>query len=192
MNLANRITLFRFFLTPLYCLIFAVAFIWEFPISWILIPLWAVFLLSEISDIADGWVARRNYLVTDLGKLMDPFADVIFRTSYLFLFSLLDLIPWWATLIILWREFTILFIRMLLIKEGSALAAGPLGKIKAVFYFLTGSWGQIYLSLNDTWIWYPLAGKVLYFLGIGSAVMAVLSLTYYLYLFSKQPRKMES
>lgn len=189
MNWANRITLFRFFLTPLYCVLFYLGFLGPWDLSWALPALWTVFILSEISDLADGFVARRFNQVTDLGKLMDPFADVIFRISYLFLFSLQGMIPWPAVLIILWREFTILFIRMMLIKEGKALAAGVLGKLKAAFYFITGLGGQIYLSLSPRHPWQGTVGIAVYWIGAVSALLALASLFHYLILFSKLRRK---
>lgn len=189
MNWANRITLFRFFLTPLYCVLFYVGFLGPWNLSWVLAALWIVFILSEVSDLADGFVARRFNQVTDLGKVMDPFADVIFRISYLFLFTLQGMIPWPAVLIILWREFTILFIRMMLIKEGKALAAGVLGKLKAVFYFLTGLLGQIYLSLSLHHSWHTAAGLVVYWVGSISAFLALTSLVHYLILFNKLRKK---
>jgi len=189
MNWANRITLFRFFLTPLYCVLFYLGFMGPWNFSWVLIALWTVFILSEISDLADGFVARRFNQVTDLGKLMDPFADVIFRISYLFLFTLQGMIPWPAVLIILWREFTILFIRMMLIKDGEALAAGVLGKLKAAFYFLTGLGGQIYLSLSLKHSWHALTGRVVFWLGATSAFLALASLVHYLILFQKLRKK---
>jgi len=185
MNLANKITVFRFVLTPLYTLLFTAAFLLQPSYPWAVWVLWGIFILSEVSDLADGFVARRFNQVTDLGKLMDPFADVIFRITYLFLFALLSVIPWWAVMIILWREFTILFIRMMLIKDGDALAAGWLGKIKALFYFFTGVLGQIYLSLNADFGGKELFGYFLYGAAVIAALLALLSLIHYLILFTR-------
>ncbi|MDA3850320.1 MAG: CDP-diacylglycerol--glycerol-3-phosphate 3-phosphatidyltransferase [Spirochaetaceae bacterium] len=183
MNLANRITIFRFILTPIYCLFFYLGFFGPLASLGTYIALWVIFVLSEFSDLVDGWVARRYNMVTDLGKLMDPFADVIFRITYFFLFSSLGIIPWWTVLIILWREFTILFIRMLLIKDGQALAAGVLGKIKATFYFLTGVTGQVYLVLSNENNFKSLSGEILVYLAMVSALLALISLLRYLQLY---------
>lgn len=154
-----------------------------------IIVLLTLFIVSEISDVADGFVARRYNQVTDLGKLMDPFADVIFRVTYFVCFAAVRWVPWWAVMIILWREYTIMFIRMLLIKEGTALAASVWGKLKAGFYFLTGLAGMIMLILEQaapTLV--PTGLVVIGWLARLSALMALFSLISYLILFARRNR----
>lgn len=183
MNTANRITIFRFVLTPLYAAVLYLGISGLVPRAPFLAFLWTLFVISEVSDLADGWVARRFNQVTDLGKLMDPFADVIFRITYIYLFFWAGLIPWWPLLIILWREFFVLFIRMLLIKDGTALAAGITGKVKAFFYFLTGAAGNIVLTLQKDHPWRADLSRLLSLFAICSALLALVSLTQYLWKF---------
>lgn len=192
MNLANRITLFRFVLTPAYAAVLFTGISGILPFTPFMVLLWTLFAVSEISDLADGWVARRFDQVTDLGKLMDPFADVIFRITYFYLFFWAGIIPWWPLLIILWREFVVLFIRMLLIKEGTALAAGNSGKIKAFFYFLTGAAGNIYLSLGMDHPWKESLSTLLTIFAIGSALLALISLAQYLWKFIRLQKTPEN
>lgn len=186
MNTANKITLSRFVLTPLFFLAFFLfAYPGDKPLSTLtMVLIWSIFLLSEISDLADGFVARRYHQVTDLGKLMDPFADVIFRVTYFVCFAAVGWAPWWAVMIILWREYSIMFIRMLLIKEGTALAARFWGKFKAFFYFLTGLTGMaalLFLGRGGESLRTIL--RLVSLLTGASALFAFLSLASYLRLF---------
>ena len=77
-------------------------------------------------------------LVSDIGKILDPFSDVLSRVTYFICFTAAGLMPLWAMIVIVWREFCIMFIRMVMAKEGTALAARNGGKAKAVFYFSRG------------------------------------------------------
>ena len=77
-----------------------------------------------------------------MGKIIDPFADVISRVTYFVCFTFVGMMPLWALMLILWREFCIMFIRMVMAKEGTALAAKWGGKAKAVFYFVSGIFGH--------------------------------------------------
>jgi CDP-diacylglycerol--glycerol-3-phosphate 3-phosphatidyltransferase len=135
-------------------------------------------------------VARKYNQVSDLGKLMDPFADVIFRVTYFVCFAAVRWIPWWAVMIILWREYTIMFIRMLLIKEGTALAARFWGKFKAFFYFLTGLTGMVLLILPRAGAEAVQWGRALVeIFTILSAFFALISLFNYIYLFAVRNKK---
>lgn len=148
MTLPNKLTTLRVLCTPL---IFAV---WYAGFYHNLFPgvgaflLGGLFVLCELTDMLDGYFARKYNLVSDLGKLMDPFSDVILRITYFFCFTLSGLMPPWVFAIILWRELSMMFIRTLLVKEGTALAANLGGKIKALLYFFSGVGGITILILK--------------------------------------------
>ena len=97
-----------------------------------------VYTAIEASDAFDGAVARKRGEVSDFGKLFDPFADTFARLSYFLCFALDGRMPSWALFAIVWREFGILFLRLLLAQKGVAMGARPGGKIKAVVYMLAG------------------------------------------------------
>ncbi len=137
MTLPNKITLGRLVLTPLFFFAFFYTASRNYPMVW-MIFLWGVVLISEVSDILDGHIARKRGLVSDIGKVMDPFADVISRVTYFVCYTWVGLMPLWCLMLILWREFSIMFIRIISAKEGVALAAQWGGKIKAGFYFTAG------------------------------------------------------
>lgn len=141
MNLANALTASRLVLSPVFFVLF---FLPEWSGSYQLVTvllLWVVFIAIEISDVLDGAVARKQNIVSDLGKLFDPFADVISRLTYFVTFAAVGIMPVWIVLLILYREYTIIFLRMMMYRTGTAMAARKGGKLKAVFYAIAGGAG---------------------------------------------------
>ena len=104
-------------------------------ISNVMLPyvLLALLIVSEISDILDGYLARRRNQVTDLGKVLDPMADSMTHISLFLAFTQGAIaLPLLLVLVFLYREFFIGTLRTLCALRGVALAARPSGKIKAV------------------------------------------------------------
>jgi CDP-diacylglycerol---glycerol-3-phosphate 3-phosphatidyltransferase len=144
MNLPTLITASRLFLSPFFFASFMLHMWADGSMRFLAsICLWLIFTIVELSDIADGAVARRMRQVTDAGKLLDPFADVVARMTYFVCLLTASIMPAWVFIIILYREFGILFIRMMLFRDGIALAAKTGGKIKAVFYAIAGGAGLL-------------------------------------------------
>lgn len=133
MTTANRITLGRLLLTPIFYLLFLLQE--QSAQMPFLVAAWIVYLAAELSDVLDGWVARKFNQVSDLGKILDPFADVISRLTYFAIFLQAGIFPLWAFLPILYREMGITLLRMIAMKKGLVLAANWAGKSKAWFYF---------------------------------------------------------
>ena len=148
MNLPNKLTVFRIFITPLLLLVFMVP---EWTGSWILtssVLLWVLYVLIEASDVLDGYIARKYNMVSDLGKVLDPFADVLSRITYFVCFSAIGLMPVVILAILLYREFSITFLRMVMIRKGVAMAASIWGKLKAVTYAVAGVLGFLTVSIE--------------------------------------------
>lgn len=109
-----------------------------------------LFVVAGLSDVWDGYLARRYDLITDIGKLLDPIADkllllVTFIPFYLISHrgSEIDLIPWpwgampmWVMVVILGRELFITLFRQYAVRRGVVIAAGKSGKHKALFQSL--------------------------------------------------------
>ena len=179
MNLPNKITVTRLVLTPMFFIVF-------FLPQWIdpslsaasavlMLVLWA---LIEISDLADGIIARKYHLVTDLGKVMDPFSDTLARLTYFVCLAAVSVMPVWAFIIIMYREFSILFLRMLMMKTGKAVAANSWGKAKAVMYAVSGVAGIIYVSVSrlfESQNWKSIADPVMLILFILAALFSLIS-----------------
>ena len=142
MNLPNRLTVTRLVMTPLF---FAVFFLIDiFPsFSPVLYAVLLVLLYAvmELTDLLDGTIARKHGLVTDLGKVLDPFADVICHLTFFTCFLAVGIMPVWAFILILWREFAQSFTRMLMMGKGKAMAANIFGKAKTCLYALTSICG---------------------------------------------------
>jgi CDP-diacylglycerol--glycerol-3-phosphate 3-phosphatidyltransferase len=138
MTFADKITSARLFLAPCFFVIYLLPpIIGSQPVTVSL--LWALFIVSEITDLIDGKVARKRGEVSDFGKLFDPFADVLVRISYFLCFVLDGILPAIFLLLVLYREFGILFVRILMMKKGVAMGARMGGKVKAVAYMAAGA-----------------------------------------------------
>lgn len=90
------------------------------------------FLLAAISDIFDGYLARKYDMITDIGKFLDPLADKVMVATPLILLVGLDRIPAWMALVIILREMIITGLRGLAQQRGTVIAASKLGKMKTV------------------------------------------------------------
>ena len=148
MNLPNRLTLARLIMTPVFFVAFNLPewFGNDFrTLSTVLVLL--LFIFIEATDLLDGIIARKRNLVTDLGKVMDPFADTFARLTYFVCLMSVDIFPIIPFVIILWRELAQSFIRSLLMREGKALPANIWGKSKAVLYAVSAVAGVLYLIL---------------------------------------------
>ena len=90
-------------------------------------------------------------MVTDLGKVMDPFADTLSHLTFFVCFFGSGIMPGIAFIIIMWREFSILFLRMLMMGKGKAVAANIWGKSKTVLYAVTSILSIIFLVAGHFW-----------------------------------------
>lgn len=98
MNIPNMLTTVRLFLIP----IFAVVFFSDFENN--LIFALVIFLIAGLTDVMDGYIARKYDLVTDIGKLLDPLADKLMLIAVLICLSATKLIPVWILIIIMIKE----------------------------------------------------------------------------------------
>jgi len=145
MTKADKVTLSRLILAPLFFILYRYPLLPSLPT---IVLLWLLFWVIEISDLVDGQIARSSSQVSDFGKLFDPFADVLARVTYFVCFAFSGIMPLWVFLIILYREFGILFIRMMLSFKGIAMGARPGGKLKAGLYMVSGMLSLLLVTLE--------------------------------------------
>lgn len=148
MNLPNKLTVLRLVLVPVFFILFVLVENTAFkaPLMVIMLICYAV---AELTDLLDGKIARGHGLVTDLGKVMDPFADTLTHVTYFLCFLYAGIMPLWAFIIIMWREFSIQFVRLLMAKfAGKAMPANIFGKAKTVLYAFTTLLSFVYLALG--------------------------------------------
>ena len=125
MNLANKITLFRVFMIPVY-----VVFMMLTGIQNNYMIAGAIFIIASISDFVDGQIARRCNMVTDFGKFVDPLADKLLVMAAMLCFVEINFIPSWVVIVILAREFIVTGLRVLAASAGVVIAADKIGKLK--------------------------------------------------------------
>lgn len=131
MNLANKLTMIRIFLVPIFLIFIAVRGI---PYGSVIATL--IFIIASLTDQLDGYIARSRNQVTTFGKFMDPLADKLLVTSALISLVELGLIPSYAAIIIIAREFAVSGLRTIAASEGKIIAASWWGKIKTVIQII--------------------------------------------------------
>lgn len=134
MNLANLLTGFRIVSVPV--------IVWLMVADWgrpgladdygKVIGLFATFV-SGITDYFDGLVARMQEVETKLGKFLDPVADKLLVCSLFTIFVATGHVSAWVLIVMLWREFLVLGLRMHLASEGTVLGASHWAKFKTIF-----------------------------------------------------------
>lgn len=135
-NVANALTILRLLLIPGFVLCVIES---DFTDTrWRMIAA-GVFMVASATDFVDGWLARRHGLITAFGKVADPIADKALTGTALILLSLWDLLPWWVTGLILFRELGITALRFLVIRYG-IIAASRGGKAKTALQLLAITW----------------------------------------------------
>jgi CDP-diacylglycerol--glycerol-3-phosphate 3-phosphatidyltransferase len=87
-------------------------------------------ILAGLTDLLDGWMARRYQVVTDFGKLMDPLADKIFMATTFIVLVSKGILPGWVAVIVLSREFLVTGLRLLATNKGEVIPADTTGKLK--------------------------------------------------------------
>lgn len=121
MNTPNKLTVLRILLVPV-CLLLA-GYGYRLPAA-------AVFALACLTDTLDGYLARKNKLITNFGKFADPIADKILVLSMMIVLCREQLLPVWLPVILLFRELLVDGLRMVAAEQGRVVAAGWSGKIK--------------------------------------------------------------
>ncbi|MBQ5840836.1 MAG: CDP-diacylglycerol--glycerol-3-phosphate 3-phosphatidyltransferase [Clostridia bacterium] len=134
MNLPNKLTVIRCVMTFL----FLVVLLMNFPFHYGLALL--IFIAASLTDYFDGKIARRDGLITNLGKFLDPLADKMLTTAA-FLGIMCEMgsmdILCWALMLILAREFMVTSVRLLAAKDGVVVAASFAGKLKTVMQMVS-------------------------------------------------------
>ena len=167
MNLPNKLTVARMIAVPFFIAAYLMGF---FPAAVV------IFVLASITDALDGNIARKQGLVTNFGKIMDPLADKILVYSALCLFIESGIIKAWMLIVILAREFIVAGMRTVAASEGTVLAAGMSGKIKTALQMVAVIVYLFALCLTDLKPTVMMIGNVLFY---ASLVMTIYSGTEY-------------
>ena len=192
MSLANKLTFFRVILAPVFFIVYLLPnFFPSWFISgtgWTVPALWLIFIVSEITDMLDGMAARKRNETSDFGKLFDPFADTLMQLTCFLCFVIDGIFPVILFLLVIYREFAILFLRNLMLKKGATLGANLGGKIKTTAYIIAEGAALLTVSLQRLSLFEFLVpffkiGALIIF--IISVVISVASFINYLSLYKK-------
>lgn len=130
MNLPNKLTVLRICMIPF----FVAALLYENGADQTMrIIANVIFITASLTDLLDGKIARKNGLVTNFGKFMDPLADKLLVCSALICLIQLGQLPAWVVIVIISREFIISGFRLVAADNGIVIAASYWGKFKTVF-----------------------------------------------------------
>ncbi|WP_024614739.1 CDP-diacylglycerol--glycerol-3-phosphate 3-phosphatidyltransferase [Clostridium sp. Ade.TY] len=131
MNLANKLTVLRMLLVPVFLVFIAIKGI---PYGTFIATF--IFIIASITDKLDGYIARSRNQITNFGKFMDPLADKLLVTAALISLVEYGVVPSWAAVIIIAREFAVSGLRTIAAAEGKVIAASWWGKIKTVIQII--------------------------------------------------------
>lgn len=127
LNLPNILTIIRIALIGVLVYLFVID-----QLYWALF----VFLVASATDYLDGYIARKQNLITTFGKLMDPFADKLMLVTTLICFTVMGRAPLWAVLLVAAKEITMTVGGILLLKRGTVVYAHWIGKAATVFFMV--------------------------------------------------------
>ena len=166
LNLPNLLTMLRIVMIPgVMVLLWDGTPVMNFWAGW-------VYTAATITDALDGWLARRQGLVSLLGKFLDPLADKLIVMATLVLMVAMGRVPAWLVVLILARELSISMLRTIAVTEGVVIAAGDDGKAKTAFQMV----GVLFLILHhrylvdfwftEAWVDFNQAGLLLLYLSV--------------------------
>ena len=127
MTTASKITLARVAMIPAYLVTMylsgGAAGMW----MWISL---GIFIIASLTDYVDGQIARKCNQVSDFGKFLDPLADKLLTIACMCMMCQWGMMPAWALMIVLTREFAVTGLRLVAVQNGTVIAAGWSGKVK--------------------------------------------------------------
>jgi CDP-diacylglycerol---glycerol-3-phosphate 3-phosphatidyltransferase len=176
-NIPNSLTVARCAAVPF------VAFLLVFTGYWWNLVACIVFVVASITDLVDGYLARRLDLESTIGAFLDPLADKLLVMTCMIMLVPLDRIPAWMVVIFLAREISVTALRGIAASEGIIIAAGSLGKYKTAFQtvalgFLIYHWNEFGVNVHSVGIvlmWialvYALASGYKYLMGFVRATV---------------------
>jgi len=158
MNLPNKLTLIRVLLVPVFVVFLMCDITGDYD-KWIAL---LIFIVASLTDMLDGKIARKYNLVTNFGKFMDPLADKLLVCSAIICFIKMDKMPTWMVLIIIAREFIISGFRLVASDNGVVIAASMWGKYKTavsmimIAFVIADIANPVYQIITQILIWVSL------------------------------------
>ena len=165
MSLPNILTFLRILLTP----IFIICLFGEFEQA----KMWAlfIFVFASITDAYDGYYARKNNLVTEAGRFLDPLADKILVSSAFISFAIMNLIDFWMVGLIIFRDLFVTGLRMIMTRNGFTMMTSKIAKSKTLVQIAIIIFTLLFLSVKgyntpflQSFIYYTKDYQLIYYL----------------------------
>ena len=186
MNLPNKLTMMRVIMVPFFMVFAAMSHMGtlRFNATYALIA-GILFAVASFTDFLDGYLARKNHLVTDFGKFMDPLADKMLTTAALLAFMREGWCSIWIVMIVLTREFAVAGVRLIATAQGIVIPANYWGKAKTVSQMVFTIVIMLLAELDATFDifanagWFTLARVSNIMLWITAVLTVVSGITYF-------------
>jgi len=169
MNIPNMLTLFRFFLIPVF------VFIFFSSISNSLMVSISIFLIAGFTDILDGYIARKYNIITKSGSVLDPLADKIMLLTVLSCLVFSNYIPLWVLIIVATKDIFMIIIGIILYKRDTLIKANISGKLCTFLFYIS-----IFII--------PFDSKLAFIMLCIAVISAILSLYNYATIYSKSKK----
>ena len=143
MNTANKLTIARIVLVPVFLLVLYLGFPGS---NWVAL---GIFVVASVTDTLDGYIARHYNQITNFGKFMDPLADKILVMSALCWLVQSGHVAGWVLAAVLLREFAVSGLRLVAVEQGRVIAAAKSGKFKTASTMVCIC---VLLVLHFTWL----------------------------------------
>lgn len=177
-TIPNLLSLFRILIIPI------LVYLLTFPDWFSALLAAALFLLASVTDYFDGYLARRNKSVSDVGKILDPLADKLMVASALIMLAAIDRpdepsVPAWLVVLVLARETAVTVLRGIALSEGIVMHAETLGKYK----FILQAFAVVGLLVHYRYWGLDFFAAGMYFLVLSSAIALWSGVNYHLQFF---------
>ena len=146
MNTANKITMVRVFLVPIFMVLFMLH---DASCHYAAL---GVFIIASVTDAIDGHIARKYNQTTTFGKFVDPLADKVLTTAAFLILMHYDRMSVWALMIVLTREFMVAGVRLVAAGDGNVVAASMWGKLKTVTQMVAVIAAMLLLHVEGTFL----------------------------------------
>ncbi len=147
LNLPNQLTMFRMLLVPL----MAAAFSFDHWLSWWNYLAAGIFFIADMTDIVDGYIARKYNLITNFGKLMDPIADKLLFCTAFIMMTWNGMLHPILCIIFVGREIIVSGFRLVTANSGKVIAANWLGKLKSTLQVIAILWTLLGNPIFSRW-----------------------------------------
>ena len=147
-----------------------------------------IFLLAGLTDVIDGYLARRNNWITKLGKILDPFADKLMQCTVLICLLIAGLIPWWFVVPFLAKELFTLIIGFCVIKKRDvAVVSKWYGKLTVCIFYATIAASIVFADFFSS---KPIIAAIIFSPAVISAIITTIAyVKHYSYLKNETPKK---